>query len=290
MEWFEELIKPVAGSWTSLIIVIVLIAIWAIKTVPALFAVRPGAVKGSPSSARYWRARFAEALAQHDETFHPAERAQLAARVTEARIMVEAHEAKRRVGIGGVVPFWILVVVFALIAAFLLTPAMVLGNPVLLGWAVLFGILMVAAELSALSLSSAGADRFNVFVAAGRFGRSDLVREDPWRVLREYDYARTRAGREERLRARSEQDKSLTTRRVRFERSMLGISAYQNGLGLSPAEIWAPPSRQAPGIHVGDRSEGDEQSPRCNVPRVMWRLPVLGGSRGAHLRRLKAGA
>jgi len=240
MDSFEKLITPWAGPWTALILVIVALAVWALNRIPGWLASRTGAVRGSPSSARYWRARFAEALAQHDKEVGDLERDQLAARVTEARIMVEAHEATRRVGMGGIAPFWTLVIFFALAAAITGTAAIVKGSwpAALTGLA--FTVLMIGTEILALLLTSASHERFNVLVAAGRFGRSDLVREDPWRVLREYDYAAARAGRRERLKARAAADREASTRWTRFERSMLGVSAYQNGIGIAASEIWSP--------------------------------------------------
>lgn len=241
MDYFKQLIEPVFGQWTVGVVVVVLILLWAVKTIPPWLAGRSQTVHGSPSSAKYWRARFAEALEQHDGEIDSAERRQLAARVTEARIMVEAHEAKRRIGIGGVIPMWVLVALSGVVAVTLNAAGAASGSVALRWWAGAVAALMIVAELTALHASSVGTERFNVLVAAGRFGRSDLVREDPWRVLREYDYARKRAQHSTRLNERAAQDKKLTTRWIRFERAMTGISAYQNGAGLSPSEIWAPP-------------------------------------------------
>lgn len=251
MDAFKEWITPIFGSWAPLVLVIVGILIWLINKLPGWLSNRSKTVHGSPSSQKYWQARYAEALAQHDGGIEQAERTQQAARITEARIMVEAHEAKRRLGMGGVAPMWILVVLFGLGAVAFFASSGITGLISLRVTAIILALLMVAAELGALQAASAGTERFNVLVAAGRFGRSDLVREDPWRVLREYDHARHALDekRAEALAKRKTDDKDSTTRWRRFERALIGVRPYEDGIGIGPEDIWkklAPTNAASP--------------------------------------------
>ena len=266
MDDLKSLIAPATGEWgATLIIVLLGVGIWVINKLPGWLASRSATVHGSPSSPKYWRARLAEALAHHDSEMVAVEREQLAARVTEARIMVEAHEAKRRVGIGGVVSLWMLVAVFGLTATFLVTAGTGAKNPMLHWMGIAAAVLMIGAELGALHASSAGKERFNVLVAAGRYGRSDLVREDPWRVLREYDHARQKLNKKKTLSERKAADKAATSRWIRFERSLLGITAYEDGVGIKPSEIWTPPD-DAAGGQPTDATAEDVAVDNASIP------------------------
>lgn len=267
MDDLKSLIAPATGEWgATLIIVLLGVGIWVINKLPGWLASRSATVHGSPSSPKYWRARLSEALAHHDSEMVAAERAQLAARVAEARIMVEAHEAKRRVGIGGVVSLWMLVAVFGLTATFLVTAGAAAKNPMLHWMGVAAAVLMIGAELGALHASSAGKERFNVLVAAGRYGRSDLVREDPWRVLREYDHARQKLNKKKTLSERKAADKAATSRWIRFERSLLGITAYEDGVGIKPSEIWTPPDDAAAGGQPSKAAAEDVAVDNASIP------------------------
>lgn len=237
----DAAINTLFGPWLGAIVIIAVPLIgWIVKSISVAVSSRQGALPGSPSSERYWRSRLAEALEHLKKVPEAPEHEQFEARVTEARIMVEAHEAKRRVGVGGVRSLWVLVILLAVTASVSWVAAAAEQSWALGAFAMLLVGLMIAVELLALIVSSAGTERFNVLVAAGRFGRSDLVRADPWRVLREYDYARHRAGRKYRLKGRTQQDKDSTSRWIRFERSMIGVSPWQNGLAIAADEIWAP--------------------------------------------------
>jgi len=243
---FNELIAPAFGSWTPFVLVVTGVVVWLVNKLPGWLSRRSATVHGSPSSPKYWRARYAEALSQHDESVEDAERAQLAARITEARIMVEAHEAKRRVGIGGAVPMWFLVGVSGAAAVMYLGLASSTDNPVMRWWGIVFVAVMIVAEVAALYASSIGADRFNVLVAAGRAGHSDLVRQDPWQVLREHDHARyaQRETWKTSLKKRQADDQKNTSARMRFERALTGISPFESGIGL-PADIWSSSTQPA---------------------------------------------
>jgi len=178
MDAFKELISALAGEWTAAILVATGLVVWAVNKAPDWLSRREGKVRGSPSSAKYWRARLAEAIAQRAELSDTDARAQLDARITEARIMVEAHEAKRRLGIGGTASLWGLVAIFGAAAALLFAASISLHDVGLLVISIFLGVLMISVEILALHASSAGAERFGVLVAAGRFGHSDLVRVD----------------------------------------------------------------------------------------------------------------
>ncbi|MEJ1087259.1 hypothetical protein WDU99_02885 [Microbacterium sp. Mu-80] len=238
MKYFEELVEPLFGAWTAGVLVLTLLVIWAVKTVPGWLSNRRDALRGSPSSPKYWRSRLAEAIEQHRDTIDDGERSQLRARITEARIMVEAHEAKRRVGIGGVVPLWLLVGFFGLAAAITWASAMVNQLPVAAVVAVVLGLLLIGAEILALNTSTAGTERLYALIAAGRFGHSDLVRSDPWLVLRTYDYWRSESDRRALIRQRVKDDKRRSTQWVRFERGLLGVGPRQSMAEIDH-DIWA---------------------------------------------------
>ena len=153
--------------------------------------------------------------------------------------MVEAHEAKRRLGIGGTVSLWILVAVLGVTTAVLFAASISLDDVGLLLISILLGVVMISVEILALHASSAGAERFGVLVTAGRFGHSSLVRVDPWAVLRAYDYWRSSFDHAGQRRARQEQDKRLSTRWTRFERNLIGVSPWASRVEISE-DIWAP--------------------------------------------------
>lgn len=243
MDAFRDLISALAGEWTAAVLVATGLVVWAVNKAPDWLSRREGVVRGSPSSAKYWRARLAEAIAQRRELPDTDARDQLDARVTEARIMVEAHEARRRLGIGGTASLWSLVAIFGVTAALMFAASISLGHVGLLLISILLGVAMISVEVLALHAASAGAERFGVLVAAGRFGHSDLVRVDPWAVLRAYDYWCSTLDRAERRRARNAQDKNLTTRWTRFERGLIGVSPWAGPLEISE-DIWAAPVRE----------------------------------------------
>jgi hypothetical protein len=243
MDAFRDLISALAGEWTAAVLVVTGLVVWAVNKAPDWLSKREGAVRGSPSSAKYWRARLAEAILQRKELSDTDARDQLDARITEARIQVEAHEAKRRLGIGGTASLWVLVAIFGVTAALLFAASISLDEVGLLLISIVLGVLMISVEILALHASSAGAERFGVLVAAGRFGHSDLVRVDPWAVLRAHDYWSAGVDRTERRRGRKAQDKRLSTRWTRFERNLIGVSPWASHIEISE-DIWASPVRE----------------------------------------------
>lgn len=259
MDDFKELLSPALGEWAATLAVVLLgFIVWLVNKVPGWLSNRRATVHGSPSSERYWRARLTEALAHHDSALPDSESTELASRVTEARVMVEAHEARRRVGIGGTTPLWLLVVVFGLTGSFLIAGAATSKAPMLYLLSAVAVLLMITAEVAALQTASAGKERFNVLVAAGRYGHSALVRQDPWRVLREYDHNRKSFPRKEARKARAAEDKAATTRWTRFERALLGITAYEHDAPTATDDIWSAESVQK----RDQRSGGSDTKPR----------------------------
>lgn len=75
---------------------------WLVKSLPALLTSDPRRLRGRRSSERYWRARLAEALEHYNEALPDSEKSELVSRIADARVMVEAHEAKRRLALASV--------------------------------------------------------------------------------------------------------------------------------------------------------------------------------------------
>jgi len=237
MDWLEKAISPLAGEWAPWILLGAAIVVWFVtKVLPAWIQSRGKSLRGSPSSEGHWRSRLAEALEQYDADLSEAERTQFAERVTKARTMVEAHEARRRLGVGGVTGMWIAAASFLVGAAFFWGAAAT-GSVAALVVAIVLAVVGFAFEVLALVSATWIDSRVLVLAEAGRFGHSDLVRDDPWRVLRGYDHWAAHvpsvASAE-----RKAHDKTHTRLRTRFMRSMLGLSAYPSAIVIDE-DIWA---------------------------------------------------
>lgn len=227
MPWLEQLISSYLGEWSLWVMPMIALIVWMINKAATWFATSRTAPRGAPSSERHWRDRLAEALAQYGLA-PDAERRQFSDRVAQARIMVEAHEARKRVGIGGARGLWFLSGTFAVFAAGTASLAEAVNRPGLWLLTVLFTALMISYELIALMVSNASKERLGVLAEAGRRGHSDLVREDPWLVLRTYDHWR----KEHDLR------KFWWARRSREARRISGVTRRQRS--LTGQSIWRP--------------------------------------------------
>lgn len=236
-------VGQLATSWwgpqsAAIVVILLTVVIWAIKTIPGWLVNRSGRLPGSPATARYWRARLTEALAQLKDVPEGPERSQFAARVTEARIMVEAHEASRRMGRGSQAFYWILFGVFAGGAVLF----NVIGTQAHAGSANLvalgFVVAMLVAEVLALNTGLAVDERFNALVAAGRFGHNDQVRANPWWLTRTYDEWKSRLDLRKTKRARVAHDKMHLRRRIRWRRALYGLTAWPRAIEIN-SDIWA---------------------------------------------------
>lgn len=245
-------VERLATSWwgpqsAAIIVLLLTVVIWAIKTIPGWLVNRSGRLPGSPSTARYWRARLAEALAQMKDVPEGTEHPQFTARVTEARIMVEAHEANRRMGRGSQIFYWILFGVFAggavLFNVIGTQPHAGSANLVALG----FVVAMFMTEVLALNTGLAVDERFNALVAAGRFGHNDQVRADPWWLMRTYDEWKSGLDLREMKRARVAHDKTHLRRRIRWRRELYGLTAWPRAIEINH-DIWAEDQPEDPTI------------------------------------------
>lgn len=237
MDAFGEAIRPFFGGWTAAVVVMVAVVLWAARTIPGWFASRPGAPRGSLSSARYWRARLAEALSQSKDAPDGPERTRFAARVTEARLRVEAHEAKRRVGFGGVAPLWVIVWLLVILASIAGSAPGVWSSPGPTLLALALFMLTFGVELLALHAATVRDDHVNALVAAGRFGHSELVRDDPWLVLRVYDRWRSSGREVSAARKRERPRRKDLDRGTRFETRLIGLASWPTGVSVD-RDIW----------------------------------------------------
>lgn len=245
MDYFEKLIEPVLGGWTVPVAVVTLALVGVLKLLPSWLSTRRDALRGSPATPKYWRSRLAEAIEQHRDSIGSGERTQLLERITEARIMVEAHEAARRVGMKNAArPWWWFVAVFALMTAITTILAVATRSfiPGLLACASVSA--MLGFEFLAISVSSAGSERLQPLITAGRYKHSDLVRTDPWLVLRTYDYWLSTINRRALISSRYTDYKERTTRRIRFQCSMVGIGVHASALEVDH-DIWSLPALRA---------------------------------------------
>ncbi|WP_242086263.1 hypothetical protein [Microbacterium lacticum] len=236
MEYLDKAIAGVFGVWAPWILVGAAVVVWvATKVVPGWVSGWAKSLRGSPSSERYWRSRLVEGLEQYKADLSDAEKTQLAARVTKARTLVEAHEARRLLGFGGATGLWTATAIF-LIAASLFWGGSTVSTAALV-IAIVLSALTVAFEFLALFTTSWTNARVLVLAEAGRRGHSDLVRDDPWAVLREYDYW-VRKVSPGGAKKRKAEDKKRAGARRRFERSMLGLSAYPSAIVID-TDIWS---------------------------------------------------
>lgn len=250
-----EALTFLAGPWVSSVIAVGLAAIVGIAKLFAWWrANRIGALPGSPTTERYWRSRLDEALGQSKEAPAGSEQAEFGARVTEARIMVEAHEAMRRIGGGRVAGLWLTVVVLMLGASASGSIWKSSGSWVASLMTVLLLTLMAFFEFLALTRKPAFRRRFNVLVTAGRFGHSARVRKDPWWVLRQYELWKTeqqRAGVD-----LTRPDERKASGRVRWERLQAGTAPWPDEFEMLE-DIWAAPEATEPAIalHTPERED-----------------------------------
>jgi len=236
MDWLEKAISPLAGEWAPWILLSVAIVVWFVtKALPAWIQSRGKSLRGSPSSERHWRSRLAEALEQYDPDLSEAERTQLAERVTRARTMVEAHEARRRLGLGGVAGMWAAAAL--LIASSIFWGGALVGSIEALVIAIALGVgafaYAVLAVFSAMWIDA----RVLVLAEAGQRGHSDLVRDDPWRVLRGYEQWATQVSSDDSKQCKVH-DKKHTRLRTRIMRTMLGLSSFPSTIVIDE-DIWA---------------------------------------------------
>lgn len=234
VDFLDEAIRPLFGTWAPWILVGATLVVWIVtKVVPGWLTSRAKNLRGSPSSERYWRSRLAEALEQYEAALPEPERGEFTARVAKARTMVEAHEARRRLGMGGVVGAWVATVAFLIAAALFWGGAF--SSPMAFVIAIVLTVLTFTFEFLALFTTSWVNARVLILAEAGRRGHSDLVRDDPWCVLREYDHWISIPPRDSK--ERKADDKAKTSWRTRFERSVLGLSAFPS-VAVMDEDIW----------------------------------------------------
>ncbi len=225
-------------EWTPVVTVLTPFVLLLLTSLFAMLRRRLESPTGSPRSESYARARLKEALSQFGRAPDDGERAQFSARVSEARILVEAHEARRRVAPGTSAPAWILIVFLALIASVATAAALAQQKPGLWVIVVLLVLLLFGVQLVAMLTSTTRAECLDVLIAAGRYGHSSMVRTDPSRVLREYDHSRAKQDRRVLGAERGAEDRASTTRAIRFERALVGQRLWRYNVSLDH-DVWA---------------------------------------------------
>lgn len=236
MEYLDKAVTSVFGVWAPWILVAVTVVVWlATKVVPGWMSEREKGLRGSPSTERYWRSRLAEDLEQYKAGLSGDEETQLAARVTKARTLVEAHEARRLIGIGGTVHLWVLTAVWLIVASLFWGASTASTFAFVI--ALVLSVLTLATEVLALLVASWTDARVLVLAEAGRRGHSGLVRDDPWAVLRVYDHWVGTVSPDE-ASQRKKFDTANTSRRKKLERWILGLSAYPSTVVLDK-DIWS---------------------------------------------------
>lgn len=222
---------------TTVIVAGVGLVVWITRQI--IEALIQGRIRliGWSHSQRYAEAHLDRVLAQHAKAPPGSEQHQFIARVSAARVQVEAHEAARRVGISGGGMYWISVAIAALFVAAVAPLAASHRSPVVWGLVGVVGAYGIASELLAIWAGDAKAERISVLAAANRYGHGDLVRIDPWSVLRTYDYWRAGQSRRRMIRNRISQDRRLTSPATRRERRWIGQQIFPRGIFVD-RDIW----------------------------------------------------
>ncbi|MBS1905490.1 MAG: hypothetical protein JST33_02750 [Actinobacteria bacterium] len=237
MSAYEEWARSTLGAWAIPVLIATPVLLWLINKLPGWISAQSSGLRGSPTSSKYWRSRHAEALAQRKDMPAGPEAEQLDLRATEARIMVEAHEALRRIGPDPARPFWMGFWVFVPFTLIFGTWWLVERSGVLAFTAAVALIVLLGCEIAAVLADTVVTARFNALVAAGRKGHSNLVRADPWRVLRRYDEWRSHHNARKKLSARTKADASRVSKRVRIERNFFGLPVRPSGIEID-TDIW----------------------------------------------------
>lgn len=244
---WNEFLNPYIGDGWSWVFALLLVAVPpALKFLYSrVVSFSKNSPVGSPKSSRYWRSeldRRTAAFQKLSESPEGEARKIMQKRVIQAVNYVQAHDSRKRMGVGGVAQWWGLFSILLLGSLFLIILYALTSFDIfrVLSFVLVIGALLV--EVVALLLTGEKNEKIEAFVRACEFGHEDEVRDDPWWVLRKYDEWVSKEYRwdkqlNKQRREKNREQKLNLSRGVKIKNSLIGVPGSPRARKIR-SDIW----------------------------------------------------